>query len=122
VATFSREDPDLIAEAYRSAVYEENPRSAYFGLAHKAFVESIHIANIQWAPDGDAAFDDDSYILQSDVDSQVRLIAFKSTPTGSYDPSTLADLWIPAREFYQILQRWHDDFVAEWTFLPKATD
>jgi hypothetical protein len=89
----------------------------------EAFVESIYAANIQWAPDGDAAFDDGSYILQFDVDRQVRLIAFKSMPDGSlYDPSTLVDLWMPTGEFNEILQRWHDDFVAEWTSLPKATD
>jgi hypothetical protein len=122
VATFGCENADLIAEAHRSARYAEYPRSTYFGMTREAFVESISWAKIDWTPYVDEAFDDGSHILQFDVDRQVRLIAFKSTPDGSYDPSTLVDLWMPTGEFYEILQRWHDDFVAEWTSLPKATD
>jgi hypothetical protein len=39
--------------------------------------DMIYSRHILWAPDGDAAFDDGSYILQFDVDERVRLIAFK---------------------------------------------
>lgn len=67
-----------------------------------------------WAPDGDAAFDDGSYILQFDFEDRVRLIAFKSDQGYSYDPATLSEVWMPAEAFYQILQQWRDSFEDEW--------
>jgi hypothetical protein len=60
----------------------------------------IHFQRICWAPDGDEAFDDGSYILHFDIGNRVRLVAFKSQAGGYHnDPMTLRDLWIEAEEF-----------------------
>jgi hypothetical protein len=79
-------------------------------------------SDCQWAPDGDEAFDDGSYVLQFDVDDRVRLIAFKHGERGEgwqCDSATLRDVWLAADEFYRILQQWHDAFYAEWVAAPK---
>ncbi len=39
-------------------------------------------SKLMWAPDGDEAFDDGSYVLQIDSGSLVRLIGFKGTSGG----------------------------------------
>ena len=56
---------------------------------------------IVWAPDGDEAFDDGSYVLQVESGDQVRLIAFVGTPDFLYDPSSLATFTCPAMNFTQ---------------------
>jgi hypothetical protein len=72
-----------------------------------------------WAPDGDAALDDGSYVLQFDVDDRVRVIAFRCRENFLHDPATLSDVWLSADGFYNVLQQWHDAFEAEWESLPK---
>jgi hypothetical protein len=72
------------------------------------------------APDGDEAFEDGSYVLQFDVKNRVRLIAFKSDHSYSYDPGTLSDVWLAAEEFYGILKQWRDSFDSEWVSAPKS--
>jgi hypothetical protein len=75
-----------------------------------------------WAPDGDEAFDDGSYVLQFDVENRVRLIGFKSDDTDRYDPATLKDIWLSSDDFYSVLSRWRDAFEAEWETAPKIRD
>lgn len=105
-APFSAEpDAGLIAESVRSALYEEGRRS-YFGLPLAVFADLIYENHLLWAPDGDEAFDDGSYVLQFDRGNQVRLIGFKSHAQFSYDRSTLRDLWISQALFYGILDQW----------------
>ena len=78
---------------------------------------------ITWAPDGDEAFDDGSYVLQFDVGDKVRLVAFKSGDLGhQYDPETLNDRWLEADQFYSILQQWRDAFEAEWRGMPRVPE
>ena len=54
------------------------------------------------------------------VQTQVRLIAFKSTKGYEYDPGTLREIWLPAPHFYRILQEWQDAFQIEWAKMPKV--
>ena len=82
----------------------------------------ISSKRIIWAPDGDEAFDDGSYVLQFDVGDRVRLIAFKSCPGHFYDRATLSDVSLAADDFYCVLQKWHDAFEAEWASMPKVSD
>jgi len=73
-----------------------------------------------WAPDGDEAFDDSSYVLQLDIGGDVRLVAF-SRASGAYlDPESLRDVRLSQEEFYGILQHWHEGFATEWASLAKA--
>lgn len=112
-------DAGRIAEAFRNAIYGEEQKESYFGIPLPQFSKMIYSKRIVWAPDGDEAFDDGSYVLQFDIKDQVRLIAFKSVPHRSYDPATIRDICLPADDFYSLLQRWHDAFENEWTSLPK---
>jgi len=124
IAPFAVEtDAGKIADAFRRALYADDQMGELFlGIPQPKFVELIYSKHIIWAPDGDEAFDDDSYILQFDVNDRVRLIAFRSTKDGHYDHATLSDVWLPANDFYRILQQWIDAFESEWTAMPKVSD
>jgi hypothetical protein len=71
-----------------------------------------------WAPDGDEAFDDSSYILQFDIRNQVRLIGFKSSNFVP-DPSTIRDLWVSAFDYYSLLEDWIAEFDRERNLMLK---
>jgi Immunity protein 42 len=115
-------DAAQIADAFRSVFYAEEQSESYFGMPAANFAETISSKHIQWAPDGDEAFDDGSYVLQFDVGGQVRLIAFRCGPDGCHDSSTLSDLWIASDEFYALLRRWRDSFTEDWAALPKVAE
>jgi hypothetical protein len=93
------EEPDggIIANAFRDAAYDPNPEledHRFLGMSQDQLRDCFYAQNLVWAPDGDEAFDDGSYVLQFDIGHRVRLIAFRSLP-GAYhhDPQTLADVW-----------------------------
>lgn len=117
-------EPDgrKIADAVRSAIYAEEPDEYYFGVPRSAFSDMIYSRHVLWAPDGDEAFDDRSYVLQFDIGDRVRLIAFKSGEGYARDDSTFTDTWLAADDFYHILRRWHDDFTAEWASMDKTAE
>ena len=119
VAPFASEKAGAIASAFRNAVYEEEQMESYFGIALPVFKEMMYSKEIVWAPDGDEAFDDGSYVLQFDLHDRVRLIGFKSTKSGSYDSATLRDVYLSTNEFYACLRNWKDAFEHEWASLPK---
>lgn len=118
--TFADMDAGEIADAFLSAVYAEKQEESYFDLLLSEFVDSLYSKQIIWAPDGDAAFDDGSYVLQFDVQDYVRLIAFNRGRNSLYDPATLRDVLLPADDFYCILQHWRDSFRSEWMSLEKT--
>lgn len=115
-APFSNcEDPNIIAESFITALFgDEQEKDTYFGLTYSQFVNIIYDNKILWAPDGDEAFDDGSYVIQFDLSSKVRLISFKNTGDGSYDRNTLCDLWLDSDEYYSTLKEWYNTFEAEW--------
>lgn len=117
-------EPDAakMADSFRDAVYGETPKASYFDIPQLQFAEMIRSKRIVWAPDGDEAFDDGSYVLQFDIRDAVRLIAFKCGPGFFPDPTTLTDVSLQAEDFYGILQKWHDAFEAEWASSPKETE
>ncbi len=113
-----------IADAYRIAIYEtdeENADTAAIQLSKRdIFRENCHI--IGRMETYDRAFDDGSYILHFDVDDHVRLIGFRLKEIDwLHDPATLSDLWIPANEFYDILQQWLDRFHNQWSTMQKTS-
>lgn len=101
-----------------NAVCEEGEQ--FFGMAASQFREATK--RLEWAPDGDAAFDDGSYVLQIEDTKNVRLIAYVSTPDYSYAPTTLRDVWLSSDGFYDILQNCRESFEAEWNAAPKVPD
>jgi hypothetical protein len=120
-ATFAL-DPDAgkIASSVSRAIYcEPDENELFFGMTKPQFTDIIYSNDLLWAPDGDEAFDDGSYVLQFDVGEKVRLIAFRRAINPIYDPESLRDAWLAADDFYGILQNWCDVFKAEWTSLPK---
>lgn len=108
-----------IANAYTSAVYlDNNGRETYFGMSEPEFTKMLYSNSLVWAPDGDEAFDDGSYVLQFDVGERVRLIAFKRLDS-LVDPASVREVWISSDIFYEALRQWRDTFTAEWESLPK---
>jgi hypothetical protein len=112
--------PGKIADAFRNAFYGEKQWESYFGIPWSKFSHVISSNRIMWAPDGDEAFDDGSYILQFDVQDRVRLIAFKSGQDLPHDPATLTEAWLAADHFYDVLHRWQELFKAEWESMSKV--
>ena len=111
-------DAGSVASAFRRAIYKEREESELFlGMTVEQFRGAIYSNHLVWAPDGDEAFDDGSYVLQIENQNQVRLIAFVGTRDSLYDPSSLRDLHLSGSEFYTVLQNWHDDFNDEWKSL-----
>jgi Immunity protein 42 len=112
-------DPARIADAFRDAIYRDGPQEAFLDLTREEFSELVYANDLVWAPDGDEAFDDGSYVLQFDVGDRVRLIAFRCGGDGLHDPLTLRDVWISAADYYQVLGQWREAFEKEWAALPK---
>lgn len=108
-----------IANAYTSAIYlDTSGNETYFGMSEAQFTRTLDSNSLVWAPDGDEAFDDGSYVLQFDVGNQVRLIAFKR-PDWLVDPASVREVWLSSDTFYNTLREWRDAFMAEWESLPK---
>jgi len=108
-----------IANAYTSAVYLDNKgNETYFGMSRAQFSKTLYSNSLVWAPDGDEAFDDSSYVLQFDVRDRVRLIASKR-PDSLVDPSSMREIWLSSDTFYSTLRQWRDTFISEWESLPK---
>ena len=110
--------PSEIAETFRRLYYSDNSDDDGLANSDNAFF-SKHIV---WAPDGDSAFDDGSYILQFDIADNVRLVAFKAATDSLFDSNTLREVVIKADDFYTILEQWHEQFLTEWTALPQLLD
>jgi|SRR5579863_5098795 immunity protein 42 of polymorphic toxin system len=118
-APFAEATAIEIANAYSSAVYLDNTGDhTYFGLSEAQFTKTLYSNSLVWAPDGDEAFDDGSYVLQFDVGDRVRLIAF-NRPDSLVDPASVREVWVSSETFYNVLREWRNSFIAEWESLPK---
>lgn len=110
-----------IAYGFRRANYDvEEEGELLFGWPVPQFNDAVSSNHLEWAPDGDEAFDDSSYVLHFEDKDRVRLIAFKSTLDSTYDLANLSDVWLSQDNSYGILQDWRDRFEAEWEALPKV--
>lgn len=110
---------DEISRSVMQALYWRNPGTRrYFGMPHERYANSLHHNNLIWAPDGDAAFDDGSHIIQFDLDDQVRIIAFKSTKEDRIDLSV--DMIVPSKYFYGTLSAWVDAFKKDVASIPQS--
>jgi hypothetical protein len=118
----SDRDASEIASAFRDALFAESPKESFFEIPLDEFRSLFEgtTDSCMMAPDGDEAFDDGSYILQFNVGEQVRLIAFRGGTESLYDPATLSDVWLPAADFYRILEEWRNAFITEWDAAPKV--
>jgi hypothetical protein len=113
--TFAEAVAHDIVVSFRDAIYNEPEEGQTFlGISREDFTRLIYQNEIQWAPDGDAAFDDSSYVLHFDLGDRVRLIAFKSSEDGYYEPGTLTERILAADQFYGVLQDWLNAFSVRW--------
>jgi hypothetical protein len=111
----------LVAGAVRRALYfDVGPEERFLGLTREALAEAVHQSRLLWAPDGDEAFDDGSYVLQLDEGDEVRVIAFQSRGPEPYDPASLREVVVAGDVFYGVLTKWVTDFAAEWLRTPKS--
>jgi hypothetical protein len=110
-----------IANAFIRAGYaicDDSER--FFEMEATQFNKAIFARRLEWAPDGDAAFDDGSFVLHVEDQQKVRLIAYVNTPDYLYDPETLREVWLSSDDFYEVLQNWRDRFEAKWRAAPKV--
>lgn len=74
-APFSDAEALAVARSFREAIYDVTaPTATSVGMSYLEFEEIVRSNHIVWAPDGDEAFDDGSYVLQFDTRDGVRLI------------------------------------------------
>lgn len=109
-----------IADAFRKAFYLDNLETDNFcGLSLDDFSSQMINSRVQWAPDGDSAFDDGSYVLQFDIGQRVRLVGFKSDPVLPVMPGSVAEVELPADEYYNFLNSWIVWMKQQATPLPQ---
>lgn len=76
-------DARSIAGAFRDAVYGDEPLESHLGLPSPKFREMTYSNRVVWAPDGDEAFDDGSYVLQ--FESTILSVLSPLNPLGTAD-------------------------------------
>ncbi len=107
-------DAFQIADDCYGSIYRDNPEPCLFlGIAKEPFYHLITANHLFWAPDGDEAFDNGSFVLQFDAGAQVRLIGFKSNGEGEVELDSLSDLCLEADLFYTLLEQWQSNFELE---------
>jgi hypothetical protein len=112
-----------IAEALRRGGYYDSTKvDCFFGMPSSEFNEAISSNHLVWAPDGDEAFDDGSYVLHLEDADSVRLIAFVSNSDLPFDTASLCEVRLSPEDFYGVLEQWHQGFRSEWLFSSKAPD
>ena len=117
----SEPEAGKIADAFGDAIYAPDKESdLLLNIPQPEFSNFIYANKLQWAPDGDEAFDDGSCVLHFDVEARVRLIGFKCAKDEYHHaPDTLNDVWLDADKFYEILKAWLGAFEAERLAAPK---
>jgi hypothetical protein len=120
-------DPLLAAAAARTlalavsqAIYGYSERGKpLLGMNDAEIADRFASSQALWAPGGDEAFDDGSYVLHFDLGNRVRLVAFRRTVSSLLDPGSLVETSLEADEFYGILEAWRRGFGEEWKLSPK---
>jgi hypothetical protein len=113
--------PEAVVEAFLTAFFGEEYDESQSGSISLEEIESLkmNVNNVVWAPDGDEAFDDGSYILQFDIEDEVRLVAFQRTSDSKFRCNSIVELWLDSSEFYGTLEAWYREIQSEWKRLPK---
>lgn len=116
IVSFGMEESvEKLVYCVHAALYEDcSPQMRFWNLSPEHFYDEIIAHEIILAPDGDAAFDDGSHILQFDQGNFVRLVAFKNSSDVTSGTDCLVDVKMNATEFYQVLENWHKQFELAW--------
>ncbi len=110
----NRYPANTIADVFRISIYGAESYSSsedYHEIIVSAFKDLY--PKCVWAPDGDEAFDDGSYILIFQSCNKIRLIGFRILSNGLSDLSTLSDLTISKDHFRSVLKEWSERFIQE---------
>jgi hypothetical protein len=108
------QDPHLIAHIFRDVLYVKGEDGTPIsGHARKGVIDTIYKNKLLFAPDGDEAFADGSYVIHFDVGAEVRLIGFFSGNDEYYEKGSLVDVRLSADEFYNVLESWRVCFARE---------
>ncbi len=99
-----------LAFAVQEAVYGDVSTSSTL----KEIAATLEERKLIWAPDGDSAFDDGAVIVQIDEETQVRLVAFRNSPSSSGEPIDLRELRMASDDYYDTLRKWSEAFLSEW--------
>ncbi len=87
------------------AIYEETGHDELFlGFEKSIFISHVYERSIVMAPDGDAGFDDGSFIVQVDKVDSVCVAGTKSGPNAL--DIDIASITVGADYFYQTLADW----------------
>lgn len=109
------ESAQELVHAVQTALYEDTrPDVRFWGMSAEGLSDELTAQEIVLAPDGDAAFDDGSHILQFDQGDQVRLVAFQNSSDAAWNGDSLTDLTMDAAEFYRVLESWLHQFELAW--------
>lgn len=104
-----------LVDAFRAATYSESRQGeVFFGMSADELRIAFCSNEIVWAPDGDAAFDDGSHVLQFDAGDSVRLIGFKNADDDEAIASTVAEVWMTGDDYYGLLEKWQGAFETAW--------
>ena len=115
--TFSNEtNPETIANAMIYAIYSPIEKTIFPEINVK---DELYTNKIIWAPDGDEAFDDGSFVLQFDIDNNVRIIGFRFNSDYECEKDSISETWIDQNAYYKILTEWRISFDNEWNKLEK---
>jgi hypothetical protein len=113
-------DALFVANFVRQSLFaKENTIDYKSDILNKQMARIINKNQLLWAPDGDAAFDDRSNILQFDIGKQVRLIGYKCICGNEIDVDSIRDLYLDADCYYNILKKWSEEFINEWNTMDK---
>ena len=111
----------VVADAAYSACYATAPApEPSLGLSPEEVRNLVYRNELLWAPDGDEAFDNGSFVLQFDVGDRVRLIGFQGNSDYRHVQGTLTQVWLRGDRFYELLQEWLEKFNAQWKAAKKV--
>lgn len=109
------QDPAMVMQAWLVSEYGRDivPWAPINGMDRERLNKAIHFNYVRMAPDGDAAFDDGSQILQFDVGETVLIVACRIGGEAGWPVAKdLSVARLPAGAFYSALEEWLRAFDA----------
>lgn len=114
------ESTQIAESVYESFYNSINANDSYFGHPVSDFVNNVSDKRLLWVPDGDAAFDDGSYVIHIDCGNLVRLIAFRCDEYRKVESESLVEVLMESEIFYSTLEKWVKKFYLKWRHLNKT--
>lgn len=97
---------DIVQTHLRLVCGVELPLSEQHTIDPRSFLSEVKESGLVMAPDGDAAFDDGSHVLQFDLGRRVRLVAFRGERQVDAVVDSISDVEMDGKRFYPVLEQW----------------